>query len=87
MVENGATSQQRDCSLTDSWIFSIAGAILAIPYGIKRKSLGPLVFFGSTGAMLDIIMSVMNCEREFQQRQQRQMMEQETTSVANEEAD
>ncbi|KAK6114833.1 hypothetical protein DH2020_007102 [Rehmannia glutinosa] len=32
--------------------------------GIKRKSLAPLVFFGTTGTMLDIIMGVSACERE-----------------------
>lgn len=67
--------QSRDCSLTESWIFSIAGALVAIPIGIRRKSLAPLVFFGSTGAMLDIIMSVTQCEREFHERQQRKLLE------------
>jgi len=40
------------------------GAALAIPVGIKKKSLAPLVFFGSTGAMLDIVQSFADCERE-----------------------
>ncbi|KAG7031677.1 hypothetical protein SDJN02_05718, partial [Cucurbita argyrosperma subsp. argyrosperma] len=39
-------------------------ALLAIPVGIKRKSLAPLVFFGTTGTMLDIIMGISACERE-----------------------
>jgi len=47
-----------------SWIFSVLGAALAIPVGIKKKSLAPLVFFGSTGAMLDIVQSFADCERE-----------------------
>lgn len=47
-----------------SWIFSVMGALLAIPVGIKRKSLGPLVFFGSTGAMLDIVQGFADCERQ-----------------------
>ena len=47
-----------------SWIFSLLGAAIAIPVGIKKKSLAPLVFFGSTGAMLDIVQSFADCERE-----------------------
>ncbi|TQD91351.1 hypothetical protein C1H46_023102 [Malus baccata] len=43
---------------------AVAGALLAIPVGIKRKSLAPLVFFGTTGTMLDIIMGITQCERE-----------------------
>ncbi|KAJ7559516.1 hypothetical protein O6H91_04G089100 [Diphasiastrum complanatum] len=60
--------QLEDCSVTGSWIFSIAGALLAIPVGIKRKSLAPLLFFGTTGAMLDIWVTVSNCEREYQEK-------------------
>ncbi|XP_024372957.1 uncharacterized protein [Physcomitrium patens] len=53
-----------ECSLYGSWIFSLLGAAIAIPVGIKKKSLAPLVFFGSTGAMLDIVQSFADCERE-----------------------
>eukprot|EP00270_Netrium_digitus_P008537 TRINITY_DN2559_c0_g1_i1.p1 TRINITY_DN2559_c0_g1~~TRINITY_DN2559_c0_g1_i1.p1 ORF type:complete len:110 (+),score=24.28 TRINITY_DN2559_c0_g1_i1:243-572(+) len=53
-----------DCALSSSWIFSVAGALIAIPVGIRRKSLAPLVFFGTTGAMLDIIQGITNCEKE-----------------------
>ncbi|KAK7385221.1 hypothetical protein VNO78_30935 [Psophocarpus tetragonolobus] len=52
-----------------TWVFSVAGALLAIPVGIKRKSLAPLVFFGTTGTMLDIIMGISACEREHAERQ------------------
>lgn len=51
-------------SALGTWVFSVAGALLAIPVGIKRKSLAPLVFFGTTGTMLDIIMGITACERE-----------------------
>jgi len=53
-----------ECVLTSSWVFSVLGAAIAIPIGIRRKSLGPLVFYGTTGAMLDIVQEVVNCERE-----------------------
>ncbi|KAG0579622.1 hypothetical protein M758_4G110300 [Ceratodon purpureus] len=53
-----------ECSLYGSWIFSLLGAAIAIPVGIRKKSLAPLVFFGSTGAMLDIVQSFADCERE-----------------------
>ncbi|KAK7284849.1 hypothetical protein RJT34_19602 [Clitoria ternatea] len=61
-----------DCSVSNAlgtWVFSAAGALLAIPVGIKRKSLAPLVFFGTTGTMLDIIMGITACEREHAERQ------------------
>ncbi|QHN81384.1 uncharacterized protein DS421_20g686420 [Arachis hypogaea] len=56
-------------SALGTWVFSVAGALLAIPVGIKRKSLAPLVFFGTTGTMLDIIMGISACEREHAERQ------------------
>ncbi|KAJ6405280.1 hypothetical protein OIU85_021263 [Salix viminalis] len=61
-----------DCSVSNAlgtWVFSVAGALLAIPVGIKRKSFAPLVFFGTTGTMLDIIMGISQCEREHAERQ------------------
>ncbi|KAK9167632.1 hypothetical protein Scep_002823 [Stephania cephalantha] len=64
--------QLEDCSVSNAlgtWVFSVAGALLAIPVGIKRKSLAPLVFFGTTGTMLDIIMGISACEREHAERQ------------------
>ncbi|KAK1315078.1 hypothetical protein QJS10_CPA06g02403 [Acorus calamus] len=64
--------QLEDCSISNAlgtWFFSVAGALIAIPIGIRRKSLGPLVFFGTTGTMLDIIMGVSACEREHAERQ------------------
>lgn len=57
------------CSALGTWVFSVAGALLAIPVGIKRKSFAPLVFFGTTGTMLDIIMGISQCEREHAERQ------------------
>ncbi|KAI4387599.1 hypothetical protein MLD38_000021 [Melastoma candidum] len=57
------------CSALGTWVFSVAGALLAIPVGIRRKSLAPLVFFGTTGTMLDIIMGISACEREHAERQ------------------
>ncbi|KAL8485567.1 hypothetical protein ACS0TY_027746 [Phlomoides rotata] len=61
-----------ECTVSNAlgtWIFSVAGALIAIPIGIKRKSLAPLVFFGTTGTMLDIIMGITACEREHAERQ------------------
>ncbi|KAL8144197.1 hypothetical protein V2J09_017229 [Rumex salicifolius] len=61
-----------DCSVSNAlgtWVFSVAGALIAIPVGIKKKSLAPLVFFGTTGTMLDIIMGISQCEREHAERQ------------------
>jgi len=57
------------CSALGTWFFSVAGALVAIPVGIKKKSLAPLVFFGTTGTMLDIIMGISQCEREHAERQ------------------
>ncbi|KAE9595922.1 hypothetical protein Lalb_Chr17g0343871 [Lupinus albus] len=36
-----------DCSVSNAlgtWVFSVGGALLEIPVGIKRKSLAPLVY-------------------------------------------
>lgn len=57
------------CSALGTWFFSVAGALVAIPVGIKKKSLAPLVFFGTTGTMLDIIMGITQCEREHAERE------------------
>ncbi|TXG52948.1 hypothetical protein EZV62_022117 [Acer yangbiense] len=66
-----------------TWVFSVAGALLAIPVGIKRKSLAPLVFFGTTGTMLDIIMGISACEREHAERQM-QLLEAQNSAADTE---
>ncbi|CAI5492004.1 unnamed protein product, partial [Closterium sp. Naga37s-1] len=53
-----------ECALSSSWIFTLGGCLISIPIGIKRKSLGPLVFYGTTGAMVDIIQGISLCEKE-----------------------
>ncbi|XP_016181808.2 uncharacterized protein LOC107623920 [Arachis ipaensis] len=71
-MANEEVKHLEDCSVSNAlgtWVFSVAGALLAIPVGIKRKSLAPLVFFGTTGTMLDIIMGISACEREHAERQ------------------
>lgn len=68
----GGEKHLEDCTVSNAlgtWVFSVAGALLAIPVGIKRKSFAPLVFFGTTGTMLDIIMGISQCEREHAERQ------------------
>ncbi|KAG6551096.1 hypothetical protein Mapa_007331 [Marchantia paleacea] len=67
-----------DCSLYGSWIWSVAGALVAIPVGIKKKSLAPLVFYGSTGAMIDIWVGLSNCERAKQEQLQARAAADET---------
>ncbi|KAE8649629.1 hypothetical protein Csa_012354 [Cucumis sativus] len=64
-----------------TWVFSVAGALLAIPVGIKRKSLAPLVFFGTTGTMLDIIMGISACEREHAERQMKLLEEAQNSAT------
>lgn len=71
------------CSALGTWVFSVAGALLAIPFGIKRKSFGPLVFFGTTGTMLDIIMGVTACEREHAERQMMLLEAAQNSAAAN----
>ncbi|XP_068642347.1 uncharacterized protein [Aristolochia californica] len=71
--------QLEECSVANAlgtWVFSIAGALIAIPVGIKRKSLAPLVFFGTTGTMIDIILGISACEREHAERQMKLLEEQ-----------
>ncbi|XP_077213741.1 uncharacterized protein LOC143848636 [Tasmannia lanceolata] len=76
--------QLEDCSVSNSlgtWVFSVAGALLAIPVGIRRKSLAPLVFFGTTGTMLDIILGISACEREHAERQMKLLEAQNLTAT------
>ncbi|KAJ6855221.1 hypothetical protein NC651_040020 [Populus alba x Populus x berolinensis] len=49
---------------------------------IKRKSFGPLVFFGTTGTMLDIIMGISQCEREHEEGKAK-LLEAQNTSWFN----
>ncbi|XP_048332462.1 uncharacterized protein LOC107406803 [Ziziphus jujuba] len=75
--------QLEDCSVSNAlgtWVFSVAGALIAIPVGIKRKSFGPLVFFGTTGTMLDIIMGINACEKEHAERQMK-LLEAQNSAV------
>ncbi|KAL7155912.1 hypothetical protein ABFS83_03G108100 [Erythranthe nasuta] len=83
MSGNEEVKQLKDCSVSNAlgtWVFSVAGALIAIPVGIKRKSLAPLVFFGTTGTMLDIIMGVTACEREHAERQMQLLEAQNSAS-------
>ncbi|KAL1820503.1 hypothetical protein DCAR_0416838 [Daucus carota subsp. sativus] len=73
-----------ECSVANAlgtWVFSVAGALIAIPVGIKRKSLAPLVFFGTTGTMVDIMLGISACEREHAERQQKLLEEQNATAT------
>ncbi|CAN6347687.1 unnamed protein product, partial [Urochloa humidicola] len=79
----GGEKQLEDCTVANAlgtWFFSVAGALVAIPVGIKKKSLAPLVFFGTTGTMLDIIMGISQCEREHAERQMK-LLEAQKLSV------
>ncbi|KAI3912259.1 hypothetical protein MKW98_012070 [Papaver atlanticum] len=83
MADQKEVKHLEECSISNAmgtWVFSVAGALLAIPVGIKRKSLGPLVFFGTTGTMLDIIMGVTACEREHAERKMKLLEEQKNLS-------
>ncbi|XP_043696147.1 uncharacterized protein LOC122646626 isoform X2 [Telopea speciosissima] len=83
MAGQEPVKQLEDCCVSNAlgtWVFSVAGALLAIPVGIRRKSLAPLVFFGTTGTMLDIIMGISQCEREHAERQMK-LLEAENVST------
>lgn len=71
-----ANAEKFSISALGTWVFSVAGALIAIPVGIKRKSLAPLVFFGTTGTMVDIMLGISACEREHAERQQKLLEEQ-----------
>ncbi|XP_010459917.1 PREDICTED: uncharacterized protein LOC104740889 [Camelina sativa] len=80
-----------ECTVSNAlgtWVFSVLGALVAIPVGIKRKSLGPLVFFGTTGTMLDIIIGVSQCEREHAEHQMKLLQDsQDATTITNTETE
>jgi len=75
------------CSALGTWFFSVAGALVAIPVGIKKKSLAPLVFFGTTGTMLDIITGISQCEREHAERQMKLLEAQKLSADASAESE
>ncbi|CAN6351723.1 unnamed protein product, partial [Urochloa humidicola] len=82
----GGEKQLEDCTVANAlgtWFFSVAGALVAIPVGIKKKSLAPLVFFGTTGTMLDIIMGISQCEREHAERQMKLLEAQKHSADAS----
>ncbi|GAB2224218.1 hypothetical protein Droror1_Dr00004970 [Drosera rotundifolia] len=82
----GEVKQLEECSVSNAlgtWVFSVAGALIAIPVGIKKKSLAPLVFYGTTGTMLDIIMGITACEREHAERQMKLLEEQNSSAEAS----
>ncbi|KAG1331406.1 hypothetical protein COCNU_02G013740 [Cocos nucifera] len=79
--------QLEDCSVSNAlgtWFFSVAGALVAIPVGMRKKSLAPLVFFGTTGTMLDIIMGISQCEREHAERQMKLLEAQNAANASAE---
>ncbi|KAL9245535.1 hypothetical protein vseg_019177 [Gypsophila vaccaria] len=85
MAGKEEVKQLEECSVSNAlgtWVFSVLGALVAIPVGIKRKSLAPLVFFGTTGTMLDIIMGISACEREHAERQMKLLEEQSAAMEA-----
>ncbi|CAD6218539.1 unnamed protein product [Miscanthus lutarioriparius] len=86
----GGEKQLEDCTVANAlgtWFFSVAGALVAIPVGIKRKSLAPLVFFGTTGTMLDIITGINQCEREHAERQMKLLEAQKLSADASAESE
>ncbi|OAY68974.1 uncharacterized protein LOC109717901 [Ananas comosus] len=87
---SGGVKQLEDCSVSNAlgtWVFSVLGALIAIPVGIRKKSLAPLVFFGTTGTMLDIIMGISQCEREHAERQMKLLEEQNLEANASTETE
>nr|XP_016462498.1 PREDICTED: uncharacterized protein LOC107785661 [Nicotiana tabacum] len=90
MAAGEEVKQLEDCTVANAlgtWVFSVAGALLAIPVGIKRKSLGPLVFFGTTGTMLDIIMGINACVREHAEHQMKLLEEAQRSAAVDPLAD
>uniref|UniRef100_A0A803PJL8 Transmembrane protein n=1 Tax=Cannabis sativa TaxID=3483 RepID=A0A803PJL8_CANSA len=52
-----------------TWVFSQSVGIVSYSCGNKRKSLAPIVFFGTTSTILHIIMGITASEREHAKRQ------------------
>ncbi|KAJ4916367.1 hypothetical protein Rs2_01917 [Raphanus sativus] len=86
MGAQGNEKHLEECTVSNAlgtWVFSVLGALVAIPVGIKRKSLGPLVFFGTTGTMLDIIIGVTQCEREHAEHQKKLLQDSQNAEINN----
>mmetsp|Transcript_71612 Transcript_71612/g.226192 ORF Transcript_71612/g.226192 Transcript_71612/m.226192 type:complete len:96 (-) Transcript_71612:3-290(-) len=59
-----AQQELADCVLAESWAFTAAGCALAIPIGVMRKSLNPLVYCGMTGTLADLFHGYWQCSKQ-----------------------
>lgn len=49
------------CVLSSSWLGTAAGCALAVPIGIRRKSMAPLLVFGIGGTLVDMGVGLVRC--------------------------
>ena len=59
-----AASDQADlaaCVLASSWVGTAAGCALAVPIGVRRKSLAPLLVLGIGGTLVDMGVGLWRC--------------------------
>jgi len=50
------------CVLSSSWVGTAAGCALAVPVGLRRKSLTPLLVLGMGGTLVDMGVGLVKCK-------------------------
>eukprot|EP00898_Chlorokybus_atmophyticus_P006514 jgi/Chlat1/6864/Chrsp51S06536 len=61
-MEKQLRSELEDCFLKNSsWACCAIGVLLAVPIGIRQRSLLPLVFLGGGGTLLDLAVGYKRC--------------------------
>ncbi|KAG2260750.1 hypothetical protein Bca52824_080044 [Brassica carinata] len=79
-----------ECTVSNvlgTWVFSVIDALVAIPVGIKRKSLGPLCSSAQPEPCSDIIIGVTQCEREHAEHQKKLLQDSQNAATNNNNAD
>jgi len=60
----GAAAAREDlaaCVLSNSWVGTAAGCALAVPLGVRRRSLLPLLVLGVGGTLVDMGIGMVRC--------------------------
>ncbi|KAL5224581.1 hypothetical protein ABZP36_011220 [Zizania latifolia] len=86
----GGEKQMEDCTVSNALgniFFTVAGALVAIPVAIKKKSLAPVVLSGTAGTMLDVILGIAQCKREHAERQMKLLEAQNLSANASTEGE
>jgi len=57
----GERERLAECVLSSSWVGTAVGCALAVPMGVRRKSLTPLLVLGVGGTLVDMGVGLARC--------------------------